>query len=229
MATVFSTSGGVGISYTDTGATGGAALVLLHGMGEGGVSWEPLLPDLEAGHRVINVTLRGHTPSDWPGDYSYATMLLDVAELLDALALREVAVLGHSLGGMVAFLLAVHRPDLVGRLIVEDVAPGPPFAPRPLPERPEGDLPFDWAMLVAMRPQIDAGALELRERLSTVPAPTLIIGGGETSHVPQSWLTEAAERLPEAEVITLGGGHSVHVEHRERFTETVLTWLASRP
>jgi pimeloyl-ACP methyl ester carboxylesterase len=229
MATIFTTSGGVRISYGDTGAPDGDVLVLLHGMGEGGVSWEPLLPDLEAGHRVINVTLRGHSPSDWPGEYSYYTMLLDVAELLDSLALREVAVLGHSLGGMVAFLLAVHRPDLVGRLVVEDVAPGPPSAPRALPERPEGDLPFDWGMLVAMRPQIDAGALELRDRLSTVPAPTLIIGGGETSHVPQAWLTEAAERLPDAEVITLGGGHSVHDELREQFTETVLTWLKRHP
>ncbi len=225
--TVFRTSGGVGISYTDTGRPEGDVLVLLHGMGEGGVSWEPLLPDLEAGHRVLNVTLRGHSPSDYPGEYSYYTMLLDVAELLDSLALQEVAVLGHSLGGMVGFLLAVHRPDLVGRLVVEDVAPGPPSPPRSLPDRPEGELPFDWAMLVAMRPQIDAGALELRERLSTVPAPTLIIGGGETSHVPQTWLTEAAERLPDAEVITLGGGHSVHDVHRERFTETVLTWLGS--
>jgi 3-oxoadipate enol-lactonase len=229
MATVFTTSGGVGISYTDTGATDGDVLVLLHGMGEGGVSWEPLLPDLEVGHRVINVTLRGHTPSDWPGEYSYYTMLLDVTELLDALALREVAVLGHSLGGIVAFLLAVHRPDLVGRLIVEDVAPGPPTAPRPLPERPDRELPFDWDLLVAMRPQIDAGALELRDRLGTVPAPTLIIGGGETSHVPQIWLTEAAERLPDAEVITLGGGHGVHDELREQFTETVLTWLRRHP
>jgi len=229
MATVFTTSSGVGISYTDTGAPDGDVLMLLHGMGEGGVSWEPLLPSFEAGHRVINVTLRGHSPSDWPGEYSYYTMLLDVVELLDSLALREVTVLGHSLGGMVAFMLAVDRPDLVGRLIVEDVAPGPPTAPRSLPARPEGDLPFDWEMLVAMRPQIDAGALDLRDRLSTVPAPALIIGGGDTSHVPQTWLQEAAARLPQAELITLGGGHGVHEAHPGPFTDTVLTWLKRHP
>ncbi|GAA3607096.1 hypothetical protein GCM10022223_23830 [Kineosporia mesophila] len=223
MATVFTTSGGIDISYTSTGS--GPVLVLLHGMGEGGVSWEPLLPAFEAAHRVINVTLRGHSPSAWPTEYSYRTMFDDVAELLDSLGLRGSTVLGHSLGGMVAFRLAVERPDLVGRLVVEDVAPGPPFAPRQIPDRPEGDLPFDWEMLLQMRSQITAGDLELRERLSSVKAPTLIIGGGETSHVSQALLTEAAARIPEAELITLGGGHGVHDNLPAEFTETVLTWL----
>lgn len=77
-----------------------------------------------------------------------------------------------------------------------------------------------------MRPQIDAGDLELRERLSTVKAPTLVIGGGETSHVPQEWLAEVVARVPDAELVTLGGGHSVHDMLPREFTETVLGWLA---
>lgn len=127
------------LHYTDTGS--GPSMVLLHGMGEGGASWEPLLPAFEAGYRVINVTLRGHRPSEYPGEYSYQLFFDDVVELLDSLEVRDAVVIGHSLGGMVAFRLAVERPDLVGRLVAEDVAPGPPFPPRELPARPAGDLP----------------------------------------------------------------------------------------
>ncbi|MBT0772595.1 alpha/beta hydrolase [Kineosporia sp. J2-2] len=223
----FTTSAGVGIEYTDTGS--GPTLVLLHGLGEGGVSWHPLLPAFEAGHRVLNVTLRGHTPSDWPGEYSYQSFFSDVVELLDSLAPAPGTVLGHSLGGITAFMLAVDRPDLVNRLIVEDVAPGPPFPPRPLPDRPDREIPLDWEMVVQMRPQIDAGALDLLDRLHTITMPTLVVGGGETSHVPQAWLEEATRRIPHAELITLGGGHSVHDVLPEEFTKTVLTWLDAHP
>ncbi len=229
MTTVFTTSGGVDISYSDTGRSDGPVLVLLHGLGEGGVSWRPLLPALEAEHRVLNVTLRGHTPSQWPGEYSFATFFSDVTELLDALSLSRVTLLGHSLGGLVAFMIAVDRPDLVSRLIAEDVAPGPPFPPRPKPVRPEGELSFDWEMLLALRPQVLAGALPLRDRLPTLAAPTLLIGGGESSHIPQAWLAEAAALLPQAELITLGGGHNVHETRPQEFTAVVLGWLERHP
>lgn len=225
MATIFTTSEQVRISYTDTGRPDGPVLVLLHGLGEGAATWNQVRPALEAGHRVVDVTLRGHTPSDRPGGYSYEAITQDVVELLDGLGLRSVAVLGHSLGGMVAFMLAVRRPDLVGRLLVEDVAPGPPSPRRPTPERPAADLPFDWEMLLQMLPQIAAGAGALREALTGIQAPTLLIGGGGTSHVPQELLDEAAVRIPQADLVTLGGGHSVHTAHPDAFTETVLSWL----
>ncbi|GAB3241910.1 alpha/beta fold hydrolase [Kineosporia babensis] len=229
MTTIFTTSGGVGISYSDTGTPEGPVLVLLHALGDSQANWQPVLPAFEAGHRVVNVTLRGHAPSAYPGDYSYQTMFADVVELLDALKLQKATVLGHSLGGMVAYQLAVERPDLVARLITEDVAPGDPTPPRELPERPEGELPFDWEMLKAIRPQVDAGALELREQLSTVAAPTLLIGGGASSTVPQAWLAEAAARIPEAELVTVGGGHFVHQELPQEFTAAVLAWLERHP
>ncbi len=229
MTTVFTTSGGVDISYSDTGRPDGPVLVLLHALGDSAADWQPVLTAFEAGHRVVSVTLRGHSPSAWPGDYSYQTMFSDVVELLDALKLRSATVLGHSLGGMVAYQIAVERPDLVARLITEDIAPGDPTPPRELPERPDGELPLDWEMVKAMRPQIDAGALELREQLSTVSAPALLIGGGETSTVPQAWLAEAANRIPEAELITVGGGHFVHRALPQEFTAVVLDWLERHP
>ncbi|MCE0534356.1 alpha/beta hydrolase [Kineosporia rhizophila] len=230
MAQTFTTSGGVDISYSESGPADGPVLVLLHALGGSEADWQPIRPAFEeAGYRVVGVTLRGHSPSAWPGDYSYQSMFADVVELLDARHLRRVALLGHSLGGMVAFRIAVDRPDLVARLIIEDVAPGDPTPPRELPERPAEELPLDWKMVVAMRPQIDAGALELRERLSQVSAPTLIVGGGETSTVPQAWLREAAARIPESELVTLGGGHYVHDQEPQKFTATVLDWLGRHP
>jgi len=225
MADLFTTSAGIGISYTDTGRPEGPALVLLHGMGEGSASWDRIRPAFEAEHRVVDVTLRGHTPSDLPGKYSYQAMFEDVVELLEELALGPAAILGHSLGGMVAFMLAVERPDLVGRLLVEDIAPGPPPTLRPMPQRPDGPLPFDWEMLGQMRPQIAAGALPLLERLTEVQIPALLIGGGDTSHIVQDQLAVAADRMPHAELVTLGGGHQVHANLPEEFVATVTVWL----
>ena len=69
------------------------------------------------------MTFRGHTPSDWPGEYSYQNMFSDTEELLDALAVRDAAVLGHSLGGMVAQTALRRRPDGYAAAILSGTSP----------------------------------------------------------------------------------------------------------
>jgi 3-oxoadipate enol-lactonase len=80
----------------------------------------------------------------------------DVEAAIDKLGLTEVTLVGHSMGGAVALLVAMGRPDLVGRLIVEDVSPPYP-RDRAIPERPEGALDFDWAVVPAIVTQVNAG------------------------------------------------------------------------
>src|SRR5438876_4287853 len=86
-------------------------VMLLHGLGVGGAVWQAfarrLLPHLAA----IAPDLRGHGQSDAPPDgYTPRDYALDLAELIIALKLAPVPVVGHSLGALVALALADLRP-----------------------------------------------------------------------------------------------------------------------
>jgi pimeloyl-ACP methyl ester carboxylesterase len=67
--------------------------------------------------------LRGHGDSDRASDYRIETMAADTARLLEERAAAPVDLLGHSIGGTVAWTLSAARPDLVRRLIIEDQRP----------------------------------------------------------------------------------------------------------
>ena len=145
---------GTRLAYRVWGSPGAPPLVLLHGLGEGAADWDGVAPAFAQRRRVYAPDLRGHGRSDRPGDYSAELMAADVLGFLDALALGRVDLIGHSMGGLVGYLLAGDHPERVRRLILEDVAALRPRE-RGAPDRPEGELPFDWAMVLAIRRQID--------------------------------------------------------------------------
>ncbi len=142
---------------------------------------------------------------------------VDPASAVDSLA-------GHSMGGVVAYLAAMKRPDRVERLIVEDVPP--PF-PRDhaIPERPAGSLEFDWAVVSAIIGQVNEGDSAAWDGLAAITAPTLLIGGGPESHIPQDKLAAVAARIPRCDLVTIAAGHHVHETRPSEFADAVLGWL----
>jgi 3-oxoadipate enol-lactonase len=105
----------------------GAPLLLLHGLGSSARDWEHQAPVFAQRYRVVIPELRGHGRSEKPrGPYSIPLFASDIADLLESLALAPVHVVGLSLGGFVAFQLAVDYPDLVRSLVVVNSAPGLP-------------------------------------------------------------------------------------------------------
>lgn len=68
-----------------------------------------------------------------------------------------------------------------------------------------------------------------RDRLPDITAPTLMIGGGPSSHVPQEKLAEAAARIPTCAMRTIPAGHHVHAAEPQEFTATVLDFLRTAP
>ena len=103
----------------------GAPLVLLHGLFGSARNWGAMQKALAAEYRVVALDLRNHGASPHAPGMAYAAQAEDVAETLAALGFERAAVLGHSMGGKVAMMLALTRPDLVERLIVADIAPRP--------------------------------------------------------------------------------------------------------
>ena len=216
---------GTRIAYEDSGSAAAPPLVLLHGLGEGAASWAAVVPRLAERHRVLALDLRGHGASDWPGSYALERMRDDVVGVLDALGLGEVVLVGHSMGGVVAYLVAFAHPERVSRLVVEDAPPPWPRGPRALPARPEGDLPFDWAVVAAVAEQVDDPSMRWWPPLADLAVPLLVVGGGPTSTVPQDRLADVVRRVPDGTLVTIDAGHDVHETRPEEFADAVLTWL----
>jgi pimeloyl-ACP methyl ester carboxylesterase len=97
--------------------------VLLHGLMGHAREWDVAVRELAATHQVWALDQRGHGLSDWAEDYSRSTMADDLIAWLETVGLDSPAVMGHSMGATVALLAAARRPDLVGRLVIIDVAP----------------------------------------------------------------------------------------------------------
>ncbi len=98
-------------------------LLLLHGLLGSLVNWQRIARKLSEGRRVIVPDLRNHGRSPHDSDVSYEAMAADVLELLDELAVPRSVVIGHSMGGKTAMVLALQHPGCVERLGVVDIAP----------------------------------------------------------------------------------------------------------
>ena len=145
-------------------------MVLLHALGERGANWAPVAACFAERFLVFALDLRGHGDSDWPGTYSFQLMCDDVLSVIDQLGLGAVTLAGHSMGGTVAYLVAMQRPDRVERLIVED-APPPFPRDRAVPARPAEPLDFDWAVVPAIISQVNEGDPAAWDGLGTITAP----------------------------------------------------------
>ncbi|WP_329437482.1 alpha/beta fold hydrolase [Streptomyces sp. NBC_01280] len=216
--------GEVRLAYQMWGPPDAPPLVLLHALGEDATDWEAVVPALARRRRVYAPDLRGHGRSDWPGDYSLELMQADVLRFLDALGLGSVDLIGHSMGGIVAYLLAEDHPQRVRRLVLEDV-PIPRPRDQTTPTRPDGVLAFDWERVLAVRRQIDVPDPRWLERLSQITAKTLVLTGGPHSHVPQGGVAELAHRIPGGQVVTIPVGHLIHHAAPKAFTEAVSAFL----
>jgi pimeloyl-ACP methyl ester carboxylesterase len=85
--------------------------------------WDELVHVLSGDFHVIAPDQRGHGQSSWETDYTASRFATDVVELLDALDLRRVHLVGHSLGGIAAALTAAEAPERVDRLVLLDIGP----------------------------------------------------------------------------------------------------------
>ena len=124
----FATVNGLRLHYLDWGGSEKPPLIMLHGIARHAHTFDHLAADLARDYRVIAVDMRGHGDSAWSpeGAYLVEDYVKDIEGLVEQLQLRRLTLLGNSTGGRVVQVLAGLRPDLVERVIVEDVGPERP-------------------------------------------------------------------------------------------------------
>jgi pimeloyl-ACP methyl ester carboxylesterase len=97
-------------------------VLLAHGLFGSGKNLGGLARRLAETRRVISVEMRNHGDSFHDPDHSYPALANDLAQVIAANGGRA-DVLGHSMGGKTAMMLALTRPELVRKLVVMDIAP----------------------------------------------------------------------------------------------------------
>jgi len=110
------------LAFTEYGGGDGTPLLIAHGLYGSGRNWGVIAKRLADTRRVITVDMRNHGQSFWSDDHSYAALGADLAEVIAHLGAR-LDVVGHSMGGKAAMMLALAHPDKVRRLVVGDIAP----------------------------------------------------------------------------------------------------------
>jgi pimeloyl-ACP methyl ester carboxylesterase len=150
----------------------------------------------------------------------------DVLGLCDAIGADRFDLIGHSMGGTVAWLVAQLAPERVARLVIEDSPPPKPGLTRmPLRERPDGELPFDYDAWAAIIGQFNNPDPQWWYGIAKVTAPTLMLAGGAGSHVPQELFAEALAMLPDGHLVEIPVGHHIHAEAPEAFLAQVIPFL----
>jgi pimeloyl-ACP methyl ester carboxylesterase len=103
------------------GPPDGVPVVFLHGVSSSSRTYDWLPDELRAGRRIVKIDLRGHGASEHaPGTYDVDNYGEDVAEVLRTHVGRPALLVGHSLGGVVAWWLAQRHPELVVAAFLED-------------------------------------------------------------------------------------------------------------
>lgn len=111
-------SGTANIYYEISGNEEAEPLVLLHGNGESGKSFKKLVPLLNKKYKVITIDSRGHGKSEFgSGQLSLGTMAVDVVNVIEALKLGKVNIVGFSDGANIAMLTAIKNSEILNKAV----------------------------------------------------------------------------------------------------------------
>ncbi|HEX6069017.1 MAG TPA: alpha/beta hydrolase [Longimicrobiaceae bacterium] len=223
----------------------GEALVLLHGLSGSGRWWARNIAGLAHAHRVLIPDLVGYGRTPLVGRVPRMDEMADLlAAWLDALAIDEVDIAGHSMGGQVAIHFAARHPDRLRRLVLVDAA----GIPRPTTPRNVARFAMEIAPLwrwgdprflpVIVGDAWNAGPLTLmrsighilrddvRPLLSGIRAPTLVVWGERDNWVPFEHALVFRRSIPGSSLAVIRGtAHMPMVDRPDAFNRLVLRFL----
>lgn len=237
---------------------GDLPIVVLHGWGAHIEAVAPILAALDGAADLIALDLPGFgesepPPEAWDTD-AYARFVLD---FLDHVEVPRAHLIGHSHGGRVSIAIAADHPERVGRLMLVDAAGIPPkrgwrYRRRvavaklgrvvaKLGGAPGRRLQERMRARVASRDYLEASeamrgtfraviAADLRDRLTRIGAPTLLVWGERDEETPL-WMGQRMEELiPDAGLVVLdGAGHYSYADSPGQFGAVARRFLLEQP
>lgn len=227
-------------------------VLLLHGFASTPVSdFSGQLPSLRTRYRLIAPHLHGYGRSSSRQRYAlsyYRDDITDMIALLDALAIKQVHVLGFSDGAIVSLLLAALHPQRVKALAIlgaqptvsrEDVAGIRHWLlEKPFPAELQAQLaeqhgePY-WrtlpGMYVAAQEELAeaGGVLITDEELAAIHCPALIMHGMRDRIVPVDYARTLAAHIPQAQLLLFDAGHAAHIRCEQEYTTAVMDFFAA--
>ncbi len=239
----FANINGIKLAYSEAGEEHPDTLVFIHGLGETMQTWAKNIPGLKKHFHCIAIDLPGHGQSQ-AGDYPYTPFFFadTIAEFLIQQNLSQVSLIGHSLGGQIAIVLAISKPILVNKLILIAPAGFEQFSissqrwMRDQAKNYANSMQFfDFASLPpGYKTNIQPAKVYLAtingmmdepvfDHLKLITQPTLIIFGEEDALIPHRILNPSLTQVSVAKsgakeikgsklVLFPKAGHYVHIE-----------------
>ncbi len=218
---------GATIYYEEVGT--GDPLILMHGFGGTSAVWKPFVAEYAKHYRVICWDMRGHGRSDNPDTsviFLHAVAARDLLAIIESLQLKNVKLIGHSSGGIVALYAAIMKPDAIEAIIPVSAQLNYSDTVRSFIKHnamPEAYYEFaglekshgkQKGKLLARQfyhfRLLKGDPLITHEQLATIKARTLIIHG-DNDFVPVSQALEMFQNIPHAHLsIIPNGGHMPH-------------------
>lgn len=196
----------------------GAPIVLLHGNGESGEIFDCATDDLSRDYTVVRPDTRGHGKSESVTEFHYDDMAEDLRELIAALHLKKPVICGFSDGGIVALLLAIRTPELLGGVI----ACGANTCPQGVKWHVRTAFRALYAVtrdkklaMMFREPHI------LPEQLASIPIPVSVIAG-EKDMIRECDTRQIAASIPHSRLRILPGEtHGSYIVHSEKIATLV--------
>ncbi|HXJ81546.1 MAG TPA: alpha/beta hydrolase [Candidatus Methylomirabilis sp.] len=236
----------------------GRNVLYVHGTGCNGQVWLPHMQAIADRHRPVAIDLPGHGESTGRGFRGVADYAYFAVELTRALRWDRFVIAGHSLGGAIALLTALHHGDLLDGLILVDTGARLRVDPTLLRgarqaaeagRAPAADRSWTFASatpqsVVDAVQKLTAGTdpavtyqdwiaddtFDVMSRVKEIRVPTLAICGAQDRLTPVKYHQFLAAQIPGCQLeIVENAGHWMFWEHPEVFTRTVRSFLDGLP
>jgi pimeloyl-ACP methyl ester carboxylesterase len=230
---------------------GRLSVLLIHGAGENHLVWPSGLRRLPE-TIVYAIDLPGHGKSSGQGRGTIEAYVDWLVAFVDALHLKSVILIGHSMGGAIAQLFALKYPDRVAGLVLIATSAKLRVAPQLLdlvhsnfcaaieligqwewgPSISKKIRQLGQQQLLATDPAVifddyqACDTFDLREQLGVIQTPVLIIGGEVDQMIPLEHVEFMAKRLPHARLVMVpAAGHMVMLEAEEQVVNAVIPFV----
>jgi pimeloyl-ACP methyl ester carboxylesterase len=140
----FITINRLNLHYVEWGTSGHPAIVLLHGFQSNAHTWDTFSQAMANTYHVLALDQRGHGDTDWApdGDYTPDAFIRDIVGFIDALNVAPTILVGHSMGGRHAAMVAADYPEKAAKVVIVDTAAEmPPAILDRMAQQPATDTP----------------------------------------------------------------------------------------